>query len=128
MNSKLNATYARYQAELRRHETAVTEIRAKLEALEEAGATAEIARALVEAAVPEDEPSLTQRVFDVVQSLPEGKAMRRVEIGTTLRAQGYVPKGDNFHITLFKTLMRLKAQGRIGAKMVEGKWTFFPLR
>jgi hypothetical protein len=49
-------------------------------------------------------------------------------VGQTLRNQGLKPKGKNFPITLFKTLIRLKNQGRIGGEKRDGIWEFFALK
>jgi hypothetical protein len=109
----------------------MTEIDAKIAALEEAGATEQdnvqpVLHLQDETFSTEirEEPNLTERAFDVVNSLPEGKSLRRSAIGRILRSQ-QEPKGKNFPITLFKTLIRLKDQGRIGGTKTEGIWFFF---
>lgn len=133
MPSKLNQTYARYKRELRKLQDQTIEIKAKLAALKEAGAAEQEDGQPVLPLHDEtfstesgEEPNLTERAFEVVNSLPKGKSLRRSAIGLILRAQqGFEPRGKNFPITLFKTLIRLKDQGRIGGTKTDGIWYFF---
>lgn len=68
--------------------------------------------------------ALTQRVFEVVNSLKPEEILRRSQIQERLTQQGHGPKGDYARTTLFRTLQRLRKQGRIGARKVDGEWYF----
>lgn len=135
MSSKLNQIYRRYKQDLRRLQKSVTEVRTKLEALEEAGAIdseeEQPALPFVDAQPEEghgERGNLTRSAMAIVNTLPEGKRLRRSEVGKELVAHGYVPKGEHFNVTLFKTLIRLKKAGKIGGEKVGAVWQFFAIK
>jgi hypothetical protein len=134
MPSKLDQTYANYKQAFRNLNQQANEIRVKLAALEEAGAVdpgdKQESLPLNDAAETpaEDEPNLTERAFQIVNALPESVTVRRIDVGMKMRKDGYVPNGKNFPVTLFKTLIRLKDQGRIGGEKRGGIWEFFAVK
>ncbi len=128
--NRLNDTYLKYKLELDELKSAahqlaikIREKEAQLQALLDAGA--EDTNKGISAIFEAEERTLTQKVLDIINESGPEKGLRRLDIQKILIGNGYKPVGDNFKVTLFKTLMRLMKQKKItGFKNDADTWYF----
>jgi hypothetical protein len=118
----------RYRVEKAELERRIEAITAKLQVLDELATEERGVLATSDPGlVPTDDRlpiGLTLGCAWVVNKHGLGTSLKTTDVRNYLLQYGYQPKGKNFPVTLFKTLKRLRNQGRIGGEKTGSTWAF----